>query len=136
VVRGEVLRAFDVEPPVLALELDLESLERHLPKTRRYRDVPRYPALKRDLSLLVPPGVTYAQIHMVVQAHAGPRLESLQCFDVYEGAGLDGGVRSLGLRLRFRDPQRTLADEDVGPSLESIVRGLANELRVTLRAGA
>lgn len=131
-MRGEVLAGFDVEPPVVVLEVDLDALEASLPRSRRYREAPRFPAMKRDLSLAVPPGVTYQAIEAAVRGVAGSRLESLVCFDVFE----KDGARSLGLRLRFRDPARTLTESDVAPMIESIVRALADGLHVTLRAGA
>jgi phenylalanyl-tRNA synthetase beta chain len=135
-VREAVLRAFDLDGPAFALELDVAMLERHLPSTRRQRELPRFPPVKRDLSLVVPAGVTWAQVEAVATAAAGPHLASLQCFDVFTGAGAAGGERSLGLRLRFRAADRTLTDADVAPALESVVRHLADEYKVTLRAGA
>jgi phenylalanyl-tRNA synthetase beta chain len=131
-----VLKAFDLEPPVFVLELDVEALEKHLPGTRRYRDVPRYPAVKRDLSLVVPAGVSYGDVHAAVTQTAGPSLESLLCFDVYRGEATTTGPRSIGLRLRFRDPARTLADADVVPVIDAIVRELERSLGVRLRSGA
>ena len=128
-----VLRGFDLEPSVYAFELDLAVLERHLPGPRRQRDIPRFPAVKRDLSLVVPDAVLWEQVSATARAAAGAQLESLQCFDVYAAPG---GDRSLGLRLRFRDPSRTLTDADVAPVLDRVVRRLADELNVTLRAGA
>jgi phenylalanyl-tRNA synthetase beta chain len=135
-VREVVLRAFDLEASAFALEIDVAMLERHLPATRRQRELPRFPAVKRDLSLDVPAGVTWAQVHTAATAAAGPHLESLQCFDVFTGATGARGERSLGLRLRFRDAGRTLTDADVAPALERVVRRLADEYKVKLRAGA
>jgi phenylalanyl-tRNA synthetase beta chain len=135
-VRGEVLQAFDLEPPVFVLEVDVAMLERHLPGPRRQRAIPRFPAVKRDLSVVVPAAVRYADVHAAATAAAGAQLESLQCFDVFTGGAAAGsGERSLGLRLRFRDPSRTLTDADVAPVLDRVVRRLADELKVTLRAG-
>ena len=133
-VRGEVLQAFDLEPPVHVLEIDVEALERHLPGTRRYREMPRFPAVKRDLSLVVPAEVSYGAVHAAVRAAAGPNLESLQCFDVYRGDA--DTARSVGLRLRFRATARTLSDADVTPVIEAIVRELERSLGVRLRAGS
>jgi len=116
------------------LEIDVEALERHLPGTRRYREMPRFPAVKRDLSLVVPAEVSYGAVHAAVRAAAGPNLESLQCFDVYRGDA--DTARSVGLRLRFRATARTLSDADVTPVIEAIVRELERSLGVRLRAGS
>ena len=135
-VREAVLRAFDLEISAHVLEIDVEALARHLGGARRQRDLPRYPAVKRDLSLAVPEGMTYGEVHAAVLAVAGPHLESLQCFDVFTGGGARTGERSLGLRLRFRDPDQTLTDAQVAPALEKVVRHLADTLQVKLRAGS
>jgi phenylalanyl-tRNA synthetase beta chain len=136
VVREEVLRAFDVEPPVYVLEIDVTELEKLLPGRRTFRELPRFPAVKRDLSLVVPRHVSYRDLEAAVRAAAGPHLESLHCFDVFEGGALASGERSLGIRLRFRSSARTLSDEEVAPAIEAIVRQLADTLHVTLRAGS
>lgn len=144
-VRDEVLRAFDLDLPAFCLEIDLAALARHVPGARRQRELPRFPAVKRDLSLAVPAGVTYGQVHAAASTAAGPHLESAQCFDVFTGKEVRGGEqagpgaaaeRSIGIRLRFRDPDRTLTDAQVAPVLDKIVRHLAESLQVTLRAGS
>jgi len=144
-VRDEVLRGFELDLQAYCLEIDLAALARHVPGARRQRELPRFPAVKRDLSLAVPAGVTYGQVHAAVSTAAGPHLESLQCFDVFTGKEVRGGEaagpgaaaeRSIGIRLRFRDPDRTLTDAQVAPVLDQIVRHVADTLQVTLRAGS
>jgi phenylalanyl-tRNA synthetase beta chain len=135
-VREAVLRGFDLDSAVWVLEIDVEALARHLGGARRQRDLPRTPAVKRDLSLAVPEGTTYGEVHAAALAVAGPYLESLQCFDVFTGGGAGTNERSIGLRLRFRDPNQTLTDAQVAPALEKVVRHLADTLHVKLRAGS
>lgn len=134
-VREEVLRAFDLEPSVFTLELDVAALEKHLDPTRRHRSLPRFPAVKRDLSLVVPANVTYQQIHAVVVASGGGILESVRCFDVFESKSAAPADRSLGIRLRFRSERQTLSEESVAPVMQGIVSRLADDLQVVLRAG-
>ena len=135
-VRDDVLRAFDLEAPAYVLEVDIAGLARLVPGARRQRELPRFPAVKRDLSLVVPAHVTYGEVRAVVSEAAGSHLESLQCFDVFTPKGARGDERSVGLRLRFRDPDRTLTDAQVAPVLDQIVRRLAERLQVQLRAGS
>ena len=132
-VAAEVLRNFEIEVPVFALDLDVAALEAHLPARRTYRGIARFPAVKRDLSLLVPASVHYEDVRRVVAESGGACLESVQCFDVFADRALGAGVRSLGLRLRFRSPERTLLDDMVDPWMEEIVRRLAATLDVRLR---
>ncbi|MFQ5599937.1 MAG: phenylalanine--tRNA ligase subunit beta [Candidatus Krumholzibacteriia bacterium] len=134
-VREGVLRAFDVGAPVFLLDLDVEALEKHLPDRRVFEQLPRFPAVKRDLSLVVPRGVAYQQVHATLVEAGGAQLESVQCFDVFEDRALGDAVRSIGVRLLFRSSQRTLTDDVVDPIIEAIVRRLAEALEVRLRAG-
>ena len=133
-LRSEVLRRFEIELPVYVLELDVAALEKHLPQRRTFQGVPRFPAVKRDLSVVVPPTVSYADVRTAVALAGGAALESVQCFDVFEDVSLGEGVRSLGLRLRFRSSERTLHDDMVDPWMEAIVRDLAAKLGVQRRA--
>ncbi len=133
-LRSEVLRRFEIECPVYVLELDVAALEKHLPARRLFQGVARFPAVKRDLSVMVPATVSYADVRTTVSRAGGAALESVQCFDVFEDSALGEGVRSLGLRLRFRSPERTLLDDMVDPWMEAIVRDLAAKLGVRRRA--
>lgn len=96
-----------------------------------FEELPRFPAVKRDLSLVVPHPVTYAEVEDVVRRASGAILESVSCFDLFQEN--DGHPRSLGLRLRFRSPERTLTDELVEPLIQKILRKLEGSLQVTLR---
>jgi phenylalanyl-tRNA synthetase beta chain len=118
---------------VFLLDLDVASLEKHLPGQRTFRGIPRFPAVKRDLSLLVPRHVAYEDVQRVVDGAGGKLLESVQCFDVFEDSALGEGARSVGLRLRFRSAERTLLDDLVEPVMQNIVRRLQSELGVRLR---
>ncbi len=132
-VRAEVLQSFDVEIPVFVLELDVAALEQHLPARRAFRGIPRFPAVKRDLSLVLPRHVAYENVRRVAVEAGGAWLESVHCFDVFEDRSLGEGVRSVGLRLRFRSPERTLLDDMVEPWMDGIVRRLEASLGVRLR---
>jgi len=135
-VRDAVLAAFDCTGPVYAFEFDLEAIARHRRGIARWREPMRFPAIKRDLSLVVPAGVTYRDIETSMRAAAGSLLESVQCFDVYRGEhSPDTSERRLGMRLRFRDPARTLTDAEVLPLLDAIVAKLAAAHGVSLRTG-
>jgi phenylalanyl-tRNA synthetase beta chain len=79
----------------------------------RYRPIPTHPGSERDLALLLPAGVGYAGVDATLRAGAGELLEDTYPFDLYEGKGIPEGTRSLGVRLRFRAPDRTLTDAEV-----------------------
>jgi phenylalanyl-tRNA synthetase beta chain len=117
--------------PVLLLELVLPRALAERGAT--FQALPQYPAVERDLALLVPIAVSAAELREVVVARGGELLESLYPFDVYEGKGVPGGTRSVAWRLRFRRPERTLTDAEVDTALERILQALEEQLGVRRR---
>ena len=98
-----------------------------------YRPLPTMPAAEFDLALLVPEGVTVAQVERVLRKSAGDLLEQLELFDEFAGAGVPAGHRSIGWRLTFRDATRTLRDKEVDGRRQKILRTLETELGVRTR---
>lgn len=117
---------------VLALELEL-PVEPTAPATPVYRALAAHPAMERDLALLVPGAVAASEVEAVARSAANELLEALEAFDLYEGAGLPEGMRSIGWRFRFRAPDRTLTDEEVDPVLRRIQTRLDEQIGVRRR---
>ena len=102
-------------------DLDGDALFAHAAETTvRYTPLPRFPAIVRDLAPVFPARVSYAAIEDAARNAAGPLLESLRLTDVYTGANVGDGNRSLTLRLTFRSPATTLRDAEVEESLTQI----------------
>jgi phenylalanyl-tRNA synthetase beta chain len=99
----------------------------------RYRTIPTTPAAEFDLALLVPVGTTAADVEGVIRRGAGELLERLELFDEFRGAGIPDGFRSVGWRLTFRHPDRTLRDKEVEARRDKLLRTLENELNVRQR---
>jgi len=114
--------------PVLGVEVDLVVGDTAI---RRYQSLPVFPAAERDLALVLPPGITAAAVEALVRREGGERLESAQVFDEYRGKELQG--RSVAWRLVFRDPERTLRDEEVDGAVNRVLTALRSELGVERR---
>jgi phenylalanyl-tRNA synthetase beta chain len=99
----------------------------------RYRPLPTTPAVERDVALVLPPGVTAEAVAGVLRRHAGPLLDSLAVFDEYRGPGIAAGYRSVGWRCSFRDPGRTLVENEVDTILAAALQALEAELGVRRR---
>ncbi|MGD8698443.1 MAG: phenylalanine--tRNA ligase subunit beta [Gemmatimonadales bacterium] len=98
-----------------------------------FKPLPVYPAVERDLALIVPLGMISAETGAVIR-EAGPAyLEDLSVFDVYEGENIPEGTRSIAWRLRFRSPDRTLTDEEVDAAIRRITSALEEKLNVGIR---
>jgi len=98
-----------------------------------YRPLPLQPPVERDLALVLPPGVTAAQVSDVLRRTVGPLLERLAVFDEYRGPGIPAGHRSVAWHSTFRDPERTLRERDVDALLARGLEALEGELGVRRR---
>ncbi len=126
-VHPEVAAAFELgETFVAELELPLAV---HAPALT---PLPRQPFAERDLAVIVPQGVTFAELRGALAAVAGPWLISLEPFDVYEGEQVGEGRRSLALRFRFRHAERSLADAEVEACMKEVMQA-ARAAGYTLR---
>ncbi len=131
-VAADVLRAWDLEAPVVVAEIELSGLDFQRPPLV-YRPFPRFPAVKRDLSLLVPDGVPYGEVSRLAREGGGELLESLELFDIYKGKGLPDGTTAMGIRLKFRSSEGNLKGETVDKAVTAIVNALAAQLEVRMR---
>jgi phenylalanyl-tRNA synthetase beta chain len=136
---GQVTRALaaqaSVEMPVWGAVLDLAALARAIPSRRVFRILPRYPASKRDLAIVVDRRTRHAEVVEVIRKHGGPWLEDVRLFDVFEGEQVGPGRKSMAYALDFRSPERTLSDREVDDALAGIVRALGSVLGATWRGG-
>lgn len=129
-------KAVDAPPwagEIFALEVTLPD-EPMPPAVPLFEGVPSHPAMERDLALLVPTTVQAGQIESLARAEAGEHLVAVIPFDLYEGKGLEPGVRSIAWRFRFQAHERTLTDDEVERALNNVVRRLNEELGVRIRA--
>ncbi|MGE5179951.1 MAG: phenylalanine--tRNA ligase subunit beta [Bacteroidota bacterium] len=136
-VAPSLARQMGLSQPAWAAIVDLATALRAAPRDRRYREVPRFPASKRDLAVVVRPGVTHEDLAAAIRAAGGPLLHTIRLFDVYKFRdGEHAGRTSLAYALEFRSPERTLTDAEVESAFASIVRALETQLNAVLRGGA
>lgn len=112
------------------LVLPLEPPPARIPA---FTPLPAFPAVERDLAVIVPDAIPAAAAARVVRGAGGSVLDELDIFDVYRGAGIPGDARSLAFRLRFRALDRTLTDRDAQEVLDRIIARLKEELDVEPR---
>ncbi len=132
---GGRLPAQSVEAPrwagaVWGLEVELVVVPR---QAVAYAALPVYPAVERDLALLVKKSVLAVELGTVIREAAPASLECLTVFDVYEGESLPADTRSVAWRLRFRAPDRTLTDDEVDGAVTQITSALQEKLNVGIR---
>jgi phenylalanyl-tRNA synthetase beta chain len=124
------LRRFDLEGRVAAAEIDVAPLlELALP--RKAQPLPRFPAVDRDLAVVLGDQVTAAELLSAMRSAAGPLLASLTAFDEYRGEQVPKGAKSVAVALTFRSPERTLTDAEV----DGLMDGIRSKLTETYGAG-
>jgi phenylalanyl-tRNA synthetase beta chain len=132
-IHPEVLRAFDIQQPTYLLDLDAEALFAAAGSHPGFRPLSRYPDMERDSALLIDEEVTAQQVLDTLRQVRLKDLESLVLFDVYRGAALPAGKKSLAIRARYRALDRTLTDELVqglhGKLVQALQKSLGAELR-------
>jgi phenylalanyl-tRNA synthetase beta chain len=123
----------DLESPVWVFELNFQALAGAAQPFPLFTPLPRYPAVYLDIALIVPDEVPASRVAQELHYHGAPWLVEARLFDVYTGAPIPPGKRSLAFRLSYRDPERTLTDEAVNRHHEALVKALQEELGAELR---
>ncbi|MFK7914737.1 MAG: phenylalanine--tRNA ligase subunit beta [Pseudomonadales bacterium] len=123
--------ALDLEAPVYLFELEAAVVQQR--PLRRYQRFSKYPAVRRDLALVVDEAVPAAALEQRVKALLGPLLVDFRLFDVYQGKGIDSAQKSLGMGLTWQDASATLAEEQITESIAQVVSALADEFGAQLR---
>ena len=90
----------------------------------KFSDYVRQPHAERDVAVVVPKTVNYAELEGIVQSNAGEKLESVKPFDIYEGKPIPEGQKSVALRLWFRDSERALSDSEVDAFMNNVITSL------------
>ena len=137
--EGGLLRASllsDMKPrrEIFWMDLCLESLGKTAGGPVLQTPVPAFPALRRDLALLLPDALSWQELETFLRQRGGKLLESLELFDIYRGEGIPEGTKSYAVRLRFRSPEGTLKDEQVDKQIQRLLGGLKDSLNVVLRS--
>lgn len=131
-VHPDVAERFDLRGRAYVAELELTPLLKAA-RPPQVRPVPRYPAVERDLSVVVPLEVAAGEVEGEIRRVGGPFLEACEVFDVYTGPQVPEGHKSLAFSLRFRSSDRTLAAEEVEVILEGIRAALRERFGAQVR---
>ncbi|MGI5988783.1 MAG: phenylalanine--tRNA ligase subunit beta [Lachnospiraceae bacterium] len=112
--------------------IDLPEVTKFATFDRRYTGIANFPAVSRDISLVVPKNILVSQIEDVIEKQGGENVESYKLFDVYEGAQIGEGYKSVAYTITFRAKDHTLEDKEVTVPMDRIVKALA-DLGIELR---
>jgi phenylalanyl-tRNA synthetase beta chain len=132
-LHPEVAARFEIDVPCALLELDLGRLVHAGQRPARFREVSRFPQVRRDLALFLDREQRAGDLLAAIEKSAGADLHSVELFDRYEGAGVPAGRVSLAFRLVFQRLDRTLTDAEVAAAIDRVVRMLSHRFGAELR---
>ncbi len=123
-VHPEVCDNYDMKARAYVAVLDMPQIVPYATFDRKYEGIARYPAVMRDISMVVPKEVMVGQIEAVIAQRGGRILEDYQLFDIYEGDQIKEGYKSVAYSITFRAKDRTLEDADITAAMKKILNGL------------
>lgn len=128
-----VLENYEIDQRVTACQLDVEILIQKAVRTPVYKALPRFPALSRDLAIVVPVAVEAAAVEEVIRRVGQGLLSQIRLFDLYQGQQVKEGFKSLAYSLSWQDKERTLTDEEINDLHRKIEETLNTELGADIR---
>lgn len=132
-VHPEVLMNYGIEKRVYLAEVNITKIVRYAKSNKKYVEVPKFPAVERDIAMIVNEDVEVGQIEKIISKKAKKILESIKLFDIYRDEKIGIGKKSVAYSLIFRDKKKTLSDSEITSVMDGIVAELEKTLGATLR---
>jgi phenylalanyl-tRNA synthetase beta chain len=131
-LHHKVVDAFEISGEVYLIELNLTALLPFTTGHKLFQPISRFPAVVRDIALVVDAGVAHRQVQDIIRSF--PLVTQVSLFDLYTGGQLPADKKSLAYRITFQSPSHTLTDEEVNKVQQQIIDKLSTELGATLRS--
>ena len=132
-VHPEVLNNYDIEKRVYVAEVNITKLTKYSKSNKKYVEVPKFPAVERDIAIIVDEKVEVGQIEKIIIKKSKKWLEEVKLFDIYRSDKLGENKKSVAYSLIFRDKNKTLSDQEINTTMESIITELEKTLGAELR---
>ena len=104
--------------------IDMPEIVERAAFDRKYTGIAKYPSVTRDISMVMPKEILVGQVEEVIEKKGGTNLESFKLFDLYEGAQIKPGYKSVAYSIVFRAKDKTLEDAEVSKAMEKIIGAL------------
>lgn len=132
-VHPEVLDNYMIARRAYLAEVNITKLVKYVKPIKKYTEVPKFPAVERDIAVIVDEKVEVGQIEKIVTKKAKKLLEKIQLFDIYRNEKLGENKKSVAYSLIFRDKNKTLSDEEINTVMDNIISELEKQLGANLR---
>ena len=134
VLSKKLLKQFDLQQPVYFAELNWTQLMKATKKNEvTFTDIPKHPAVSRDLALLVDNNVEFAQIEQIARQTEKKLLKKVELFDVYEGDKLPAGKKSYAVNFILQDAEKTMNDKQIDAIMQKLIANIKKQLNAELR---
>ena len=131
-IHPEVADAYGIGERAYVAVIDMPEILPYATFDRKYTGIAKYPAVTRDISMVVPKKILVGQIEEVIEKNGGANLESYKLFDLYEGAQIKAGFKSVAYSIVFRAKDKTLEEAEITAAMNKILKGL-EDLGIELR---
>ena len=133
-VHPEVLENYDINKRAYLAELNVTKLVKYSRENKKYVEVPKFPAVERDIAILVDESIEVGQIEKIITKKGKKQLESVKLFDIYRDDKIGENKKSVAYSLIFRDKNKTLSDDEINVAMENIISELQKVFGAELRA--
>lgn len=133
-ISYEVCKNFSIKKNIYVCELNIEKLFNYFNPTTLYKPLIKYPAVRRDLSLVVDKEIDSGDIEKIFKSHSNNLLKNIELFDVYVGEQVEEGKKSMAYKLTFQSEYKTLVDDDINEIINDMLSDLSKKLGAYLRA--
>ena len=128
------MKKFGIDNEVYYADIHWNTLVKAVgKKTVSFREISKYPAVSRDLALLLDKNVQFSEIERVARQTEKKYLKSVELFDVYEGKNLPEGKKSYAVNFILQDEEKTLNDKQIDVMMNKLIANLKRELKAELR---
>ena len=132
-IHPDVLKNFDIEEKAYVAEISLEKVFNAINDDIKFKPLPKFPSVTRDIAMLVDKTTPVGDIEKVIKRASGALLENISLFDVYEGAQIPDGKKSVAYNISYRASDRSLTNEEINKIFTKIVKDLEYKLGAQLR---
>ncbi|MGE5630887.1 MAG: phenylalanine--tRNA ligase subunit beta [Caulobacteraceae bacterium] len=132
-VHPDVLDKYDIPVRAYIAELNFEDIIEQSNLDVKYKQLPKYPSVERDIAVVVTEEITAGQVEEIIRNKGGKLIEEVKLFDIYRGSQIPDGYKSMAYSIVYRSDEKTLSEEDITRVHNKIVNSLVNQVGAALR---
>ncbi len=133
-IHPAVANSFNISKKIYVFEADIKTLLKYTAKNFKYEQLPKYPAITRDLAILVDKNIAAGEVKKIITQNAGGYFKDVTLFDVYTGEHISDDKKSLAFTIKFQSTNRTLTDEEADEAFTKILAAVKKQFNAELRS--